>query len=108
VRDETGVSYWAASIPGVSRELAPGATAEASQSSRLRFHKGDRPVTIQSMTGFVSQVEFADGAVWVPERRVQELNPLLRVVAPSAEEQRLTDLYRRRGLQALVDELNKF
>jgi len=108
VRDETGVSYWAASIPGVGRELAPGATAEASQSSRLRFHKGDRPVRIQSMTGFVSQVEFADGAVWVPERRVQELNPLLRVVAPSAEEQRLTDLYRRRGLQALVDELNKF
>jgi hypothetical protein len=30
------------------------------------------------------------------------------VLAPSPEEQRLSDLYRRRGLAALVSELKKF
>jgi hypothetical protein len=32
----------------------------------------------------------------------------LRVVAPSPEEQRLVDLYRTKGLSALVEELHKF
>jgi hypothetical protein len=33
---------------------------------------------------------------------------LLRVLAPSTEEQRLTEIYRSKGLKALVEELNKF
>ena len=33
---------------------------------------------------------------------------LLRVLAPSTEEQRLTDLYKTKGLNALIEELNKF
>jgi hypothetical protein len=33
---------------------------------------------------------------------------LSRVVAPSVEEQRLTEIYRRKGLAALVAELEKF
>jgi hypothetical protein len=60
------------------------------------------------MTGFVSQVEFADGKVWVPNRQSLENTTLLNVMAPSAEEQRLTDIYRKRGLDALIAELNKF
>jgi hypothetical protein len=60
------------------------------------------------MEGFVSQVEFADGKVWVPNRQSLENAALLRVLAPSAEEQRLADLYRKKGLQPLVDELKKF
>ncbi len=59
------------------------------------------------MTGFVSQVEFADGKVWVPNRQNLE-NPPAKVLAPSAEEQRLSDLYRRKGLDALVQELAKY
>jgi hypothetical protein len=31
-----------------------------------------------------------------------------RLLAPSPEEQRLTNLYRRKGLQALIEELNGF
>jgi len=33
---------------------------------------------------------------------------LLPVVPPSAGEQRLSDLYRKKGLQALIEELKKF
>ena len=33
---------------------------------------------------------------------------LLGILEPSPEEQRLTDLYRKKGPKALADELNKF
>ena len=60
------------------------------------------------MTGFVNQVEFADGKVWVPNRE-SLADPLLRkVLGPSAEDMRLSRLYRRDGINALVDELKKF
>jgi hypothetical protein len=59
------------------------------------------------MTGFVSQVEFADGKVWVPSREEIKSSPL-RTMAPSPEEQRLADIYLKQGLAALIAELNKF
>ena len=60
------------------------------------------------MTGFVSQVEFTDGSIWIPDRSALSDPRLAHVVAPSPEEQRLTQLYRRKGLAALVAELKKF
>ena len=60
------------------------------------------------MTGFVSQVEYTNGQIWVPNRASLENTQLLRVLAPSPEEQRLTELYRTRGLKALMDELKKY
>jgi hypothetical protein len=60
------------------------------------------------MTGFVSQVEFADGRVWVPNRQNLDQELLHKVLPPSAEEQRLTDLYRRKGPDALMEELRKY
>ena len=60
------------------------------------------------MTGFVSHVEFADGKVWVPSRESMKSSPLLRVLAPSPEEQRLADLYAKKGLAALVADLNRY
>ena len=60
------------------------------------------------MTGFVSQVEYSDGKVWIPNRAALQLSGLLRVVAPSPEEQRLSDLYRTKGLNVLLEELKKF
>jgi hypothetical protein len=74
----------------------------------LNFTSNGQPVRVQKMTGFVNQVEFADGKVWVPNR--QNLgNPLLvKALAPSAEEQRLTDIYHRKGLNGLIEELKKF
>ena len=88
--------------------LLPGQTGRALQDTALRFSKGSEPVAIEGMTGFVSQVEYTNGRIWVPDRASLENTQLLRVLAPSPEEQRLTDLYRTRGLKALMDELKKY
>ena len=69
---------------------------------------GGTPVAIAGMTGFVGQVEFADGKVWIPNRESLANAQLLGILEPSPEEQRLTDLYRKKGPKALADELNKF
>ena len=66
------------------------------------------PVAIESMTGFVSQVEFANGQVWVPNRQELQHTGLLKVVAPSPEEQRLADMYRTKGLNVVMEELKKY
>jgi hypothetical protein len=110
VSDSRGQQYMAASLPASDSELylPPGKTARLVQDTELRFTRRNQPVTIDKMTGFISQVEFADGKVWVPNRQNLENAALLNVVAPSAEEQRLTDLYRRKGLTALIEDLKKF
>ena len=108
--DPNGRPYLAGSLPSADAALylPPGATARVLQDTTLRFSSNGQPIAIQKITGFVSQVEFADGKIWVPNR--QSLDDLLlrRVVAPSSEEQRLSDLYRRKGLDALIAELKKF
>jgi hypothetical protein len=110
VSDSRGQQYMAASLPASDSELylPPGKTARLVQDTELRFTRRNQPVTIDKMTGFISQVEFADGKVWVPNRQNLENAALLNIVAPSAEEQRLTDLYRRKGLTALIEDLKKF
>ena len=60
------------------------------------------------MTGFVSSVEFSDGTMWIPNRTELDDPVLRRVVAPSPEEQRLVQIYRKRGVTAVIDELKKF
>ncbi len=111
VKDSAGKEYWAASVPA-SRPgamLDPGQTASALQDATLRFAEGPgKPVAVQGMTGFVSQVEFSDGQIWVPDRDSLSGAHLLRLMAPSPEEQRLSDMYRKKGLNAVVDELKKF
>ena len=110
VSDEKGQQYVAASLPASKPDLylPPGQTARVLQDSELHFTRNGEPVNIRQMAGFVSQVEFADGKVWVPNRQNLESNALLRVLNPSPEEQRLSDLYRKKGLQALQEELRKF
>jgi len=74
------------------------------QDTALRFSRSaGEPVAIASMTGFVSNVEFANGRVWIPG-----LTSLPSVAPPSPEEQRLSDLYRTKGLTALIEELHKY
>jgi len=111
VSDPAGRQYMAGSVPSSGSPLdvlLPGSRATVRQDSALKFSANGQPVNIQKMTGFINQVEFSDGKVWVPNRQSLE-NPLLRkVLAPSAEEQRLTTIYRRKGLDALVAELSKF
>ncbi len=101
IKDAAGHEYVAGSVPASESglSLAPGAKGEVSQEAALRFSREAKPIAIDSMTGYVSQVEFNDGSLWIPGRSV---------FTPSPEEQRLADLYRRKGLAALITELKRF
>ena len=109
LRDTRGREYLAGTVPAKAI-LAPGGKTQIVEPGTLRFAEaaGGAPVNIDGMTGFVNQVEFADGTVWVPSRAALSDPKLERVLAPSAEEQRLTNLYRKKGLGALTDELKRF
>ncbi len=111
VSDRQGKQYMAGSVPASGPEfnLKAGSTSRVMQDTALRIAKdGGAPLSIAGMTGFVGQVEFADGKVWIPNRESLASAQLLGVLEPSPEEQRLMDLYRKKGPKALVDELNKF
>ena len=64
VKDQQGREFLAASMPA-DMKLAPNQSGQIAQDAALRF---DRSTSIQSMSGFVSSVEFADGTQWVPSR----------------------------------------
>jgi len=104
VKDQQGREFLAASIPS-DVSLAPGKSAPVTGDTALRFSERTQ---IDGMTGFVASVEYADGSYWIPTRG--ELNdPKLRnIVAPSPEEQKLYQIYRKKGLNGLVEELKKF
>ncbi len=112
VKDRAGRQYLAGAVPGSESDiyLPPGRRGQVLQDTSLRFSKADSavPLTIDKMVGVVSQVEFSDGKVWIPKREALEAVDALQALAPSPEEQRLTDLCRKRGVHALVLELNRF
>jgi hypothetical protein len=111
IKDRNGREFLAGSVPAADSglTLAPGAKAQVGEDASLRFtRQAGQPVSIDGMTGFVSQVEFTDGTMWIPARTAVDDPRLHSVMAPSSEEQRLADLYRRRGMVALVNELKKF
>jgi hypothetical protein len=111
IRDTDGRSYMAGSVPASDPDLnlAPGQKSHVYQDASLRFSSAPgRPLAIAGMSGYVSQVEFADRSVWVPSRAALSDPKLARIVGTSPEEQRLTELYRKKGLAAVVAELNKF
>ena len=108
VRDPSGQRYLAASVPSSQPDLqlAAGKTAVFAQDTSMKISRNGQPLNVQGMAGYVSQVEFADGKVWVPTRKNLDQAELRNVLPPSAEMLRLTDLYRK-GLDALIAELNK-
>jgi hypothetical protein len=114
VTDRQGKQYMAGSVPASGPEfnLKAGSTSRVLQDTALRLSRlandGGAPLSIAGMTGFVGQVEFADGKVWIPNRESLANAQLLGVLEPSPEEQRLMDLYRKKGPKALADELSKF
>jgi hypothetical protein len=106
VKDRQGHEFLAGSVPAAEVDLLlpPGQKGRVLQDTALRFsHSAGDPVPIASMTGFVSHVEFSDGRVWVPGRAV-----LPALASSSPEEQRLTELYRTKGIAAVMEELRKF
>jgi hypothetical protein len=110
VQDQQGREFMAASVPAGNPDLylPPGQTGRVLQDAALQFSRNSgEPLNISGMTGFVSQVEFADGKVWIPNRESLANARLLGVLAPSPEEQRLTDLYRKKGLGTLAQELQR-
>jgi len=110
VSDPSGRQYMAGSLPSADSDLVlpPGRSARLLQETTLNFSAKGRPVNVSKMVGFVNQVEFADGKIWVPNRQNLDNALLLKVLPPSAEEQRLTHIYRKRGIDGLAAELGKF
>ena len=108
LHDRTGRQFLAGSVPA-ELKLAPGQHSQVLKDTTLKFpSRPGQSLAIEGMTGFVSTVEFADGNVWIPSRSDLAAPALRSVMGPSAEEQRLVQLYRKKGLAALVDELKKF
>jgi hypothetical protein len=111
LRDRQGREFLAGSVPAADGglRLQPGARSEVAGDATLRFSRAaGQPFAIDGMTAFVSQVEFSDGSVWIPDHAALADPRLREALAPSPEEQRLADMYRKRGLAALVNELRKF
>lgn len=103
VKDQDGREFLAASMPA-DVNLAAGQSQQVGEDASMKFLH----TSIQGMTGFVSSVGFSDGSYWIPDRGALNDLKLRRVVSPSPEEQRLAELYRKRGLNVLIEELKKF
>ncbi len=103
VKDSNGHEFLAASVASDSK-LSPGQKTQVTQDTLVRFGGG---TSIGSMSGFVNNVEFGDGKVWIPSREAIQNSGLRSVIAPSPEEQRLVRMYQRRGLNAVIDELKR-
>ncbi len=104
LKDPRGSDFLAGTVPA-DLQLAPGATSTILQDTTLRVPER---FAVGGMTGFVSSVEFQDGTFWIPSRAALADAQLGRAVAPSPEEQRLMQIYLKKGVNALVDELKKF
>jgi hypothetical protein len=102
VEDENGREFFAGAVPAAVN-LAAGQKAQVAGEGGLRF---PRAQSIRSMRGFLASVEFADQSVWVPSRG--SLAAVRDALPPSPEEQRLVQIYRKKGLAALVEELKRF
>ncbi|MDX2149759.1 MAG: hypothetical protein SFV54_03425 [Bryobacteraceae bacterium] len=107
VRDRQGREFLAGSLPA-DVALRPGQKSMVSQTTSMKLmERAGQPVPVDSMTGYVATVEFTDGKMWLPSREELSQPRLQKALAPSPEEQRLTEIYRKKGLSAVVDELNR-
>ncbi len=111
VTDHAGRQYLAGSVPGSGSDfyLPSGHNGKLLEDTALRLSRASSsaPVDIDKMIGVVSQVEFSNGKMWIPTRESLLAANALNALPPSPEEQRLTDIYRKRGVRALIQELNK-
>lgn len=107
VKDAAGREYSAGALPTLV-DMKPNAKGTANPTASITLSRGQGlPLKIESLTGFIQQVEFTNGDVWVPGSTFREEARLSRLLPGSLEEQRLSEIYRRRGLNALVEELNR-
>ena len=111
VRDDRGRNFVAGSIPS-AMQLAPVATGKMTDPGTLRFsHSSGQPMMVGALLAFINDVEFSDGKMWIPTRfDIDEAthDPVLRrALASSPEEQRLADIYRRKGMSGLEQDLKR-
>jgi hypothetical protein len=111
VRDEQGRDFVAGSVP-TSMQLAPVQTGRLTEPGTLRISRATgQPMLIGAVMAFVDNVEFADGNLWIPSRRdiTEATNDLMlqRALAASPEQQRLAEIYRKKGINALALELKR-
>ncbi len=111
IQDAGGTRYSAGSVPmDAAQSIAAGVVFSSSAKQQFAFRSarhGPGP-TIEGMSVYVRHAQFSDGRIWIPSRSDLEAASLLDVVPVSAEEQRLTGLYRERGPDAVTEELRKF
>ncbi len=107
VRDQEGREFSAGSLPA-ALSMKPKGSAAVQPSATVTLNRPQGlPMKVESLTGFVQQVEFANGDVWVPPSAFRDEARLAKLIPGSIEEQRLSEIYRRRGIHALIEELNK-
>ena len=111
VRDQRGRDFVAGSVAS-TMPLAPVEIAAMTQPGTLRFsHSSGQPMIVDSLLAFVNDVEFSDGKLWIPSRiDIVEAtrDPILRrALGSSPEQQRLADIYRRKGMSGLAEELKR-
>jgi hypothetical protein len=111
VRDERGRDFVAGSVPA-AMQLGPVQTGTVTEQGTLRFSHGTgQPMLIGAVMAFVDNVEFADGNLWIPTRHdIQQATNnavLRRALAASPEQQRLAEIYRKKGINALALELKR-
>jgi hypothetical protein len=100
VTDSKGREFVSGGVP-MEFNLQPRARNTLVQDVTLRFTQpGGSPISINEMKAYLSSVEFADGSMWIPPHGS-------RGATPSPEEQRLTELYRKKGIEALTQELQR-
>lgn len=112
VRDESGVLYSAGAAPvdGAPSLMSPGSVfmTSARRSFALRPAGSGRAAAWTGMSAYLRSAQLADGSVWIPSRSALAASELLDVVPVSAEEERLSRLYRERGPAAVIAELDRF
>lgn len=110
VRDGDGSLYSVGSAPVAERARVAGPQAQETAGEGrflIRPESGGDPA-IDAMLAYLRSAQFDDGTVWVPSREVLEASRLAEAVPVSAEERRLSQLYRERGADAIAEELRKF
>jgi hypothetical protein len=101
LKDGRGREFVAGATP-LEVGIQPRTKTTVVQDATLKFTQASgAPISVQEMTAYLTSVEFADGSVWVPSRSA-------RWPTPSPEEQRLSEIYRKRGMEALIHELDRF
>jgi hypothetical protein len=103
-----GGQWYLSGLSPLPVRLAANQTRSIQTPVFLEFAGAKGKLEIRQVEAFVNQVEFADGSVWIPGERALSRTDVQRRYAPSPEELRLADLYRRKGLDAVIEELKRF